>query len=29
MAIYLAVKIIDDIIKGPQPQAPHAVEEGA
>jgi len=29
MALYLVVKIIDDIIKGPQPQAPHPVEEGA
>jgi TRAP-type C4-dicarboxylate transport system permease small subunit len=29
MAIYLVVKIIDDIIKGPQPQPAHSVEEGA
>lgn len=29
MLIYLVVKIIDDIIKGPQPQPVHSVEEGA
>lgn len=29
MLIYLVVKIIDDIIKGPQPQPIHRVEEGA
>lgn len=29
MLIYLVVKIIDSIIKGPQPQPVHPVEEGA
>jgi hypothetical protein len=29
MALYLIVKTIDDIIKGPRPPAPHPVEEGA
>lgn len=29
MALYLVVKTIDNIIKGPQPPTPHPVEEGA
>jgi TRAP-type C4-dicarboxylate transport system permease small subunit len=29
MALYLVVKIIDDIIKGPQPKPAHSVEEAA